>query len=126
MNKKIPRITDAEWRVMQVFWSSPGLTADDVIDALKDKMTWNACTIRTLINRLLQKKVLKYKKEGRRYRYWPVINRENYIKQERRSFVRRFYGDTVTPLLAAFIEETHLSQDEIKELKRMLDENRAL
>jgi BlaI family penicillinase repressor len=126
MNKKTPRVTDAEWRVMQVFWSSPGITADDVIDALKGKMTWNACTIRTLINRLLQKKVLKYKKEGRKYRYWPAISREHYIKQERRSFVRRFYGGTVTPLLAAFIEEAQLSPEEIKELKRMLDENRNL
>ena len=124
--KKIPRISDAEWLVMQVLWSLPGLTADEVIDALKGKVTWNACTIRTLINRLLQKKVLKYKKEGRKYRYWPAISRERYVRQERRSFVERVYGGTVTPLLAAFIEETPLSPEEIKELKRMLDENRTL
>ena len=32
--KKIPRISDAEWLGMQVLWSSPGLTADEVIGAL--------------------------------------------------------------------------------------------
>lgn len=124
--KKIPRISDAEWLVMQLFWSSPGLTADEVIGALKGKVTWNACTIRTLINRLLQKKVLKYKKEGRKYRYWPAVSRERYVRQERHSFVRRFYGGTITPLLAAFIEETQLSPEEIEELKLMLDKNRTL
>ena len=111
---------------MQVLWSSPGLSADEVIDILKGKVTWNACTVRTLINRLLQKKVLKYKKEGRKYRYWPAISRELYVRQERRSFVERVYGGTVTPLLAAFIEETPLSPEEIEKLKRMLDENRTL
>jgi BlaI family penicillinase repressor len=109
---------------MQVLWLSPGSTADEVISTLKDKVTWNACTIRTLINRLLQKKVLTFKKEGRKYRYWPAIGRELYVKQERRSFVDRVYGGTVTPLLAAFIEETRLTQEEIEELKRMLEENR--
>ena len=124
--KELPRITDAEWLVMQELWSSPDLTADELIDKLKGKVTWNACTIRTLINRLLQKKVLKHKKEGRKYRYWPAISRERCVRQERRSFVQRVYGGTVTPLLAAFIEETQLSPEEIKELKRMLDENRTL
>jgi BlaI family penicillinase repressor len=124
--KRIPRISDAEWLVMQVLWSSPGLTADEVVGTLKGKVTWNASTIRTLINRLLRKKVLRHKKEGRKYRYWPAINRERYVRQERRSFVERVYGGTVTPLLAAFIEETQLSPEEIKELKRMLDENRTL
>ena len=124
--KNIPRISDSEWLVMQVLWSSPSLSADEVIDELKGKVTWNACTVRTLINRLLQKKVLKYKKEGRKYRYWPAISRELYVRQERRSFVERVYGGTVTPLLAAFIEETPLSPEEIEKLKRMLDENRTL
>ncbi|MHC4354104.1 MAG: BlaI/MecI/CopY family transcriptional regulator [Planctomycetota bacterium] len=123
--KKIPRISDSEWRVMQVLWSSPGLTADEVADALEGKVTWNACTIRTLINRLLGKKVLRHRKEGRRYRYWPAISWERCVRQERRSFVERVYGGTVTPLLAAFIEETPLSPEEIKELKRMLDDNRT-
>jgi len=123
--KKIPRISDSEWLVMQVLWSSPGLTADEVIDTLKGKVTWNACTIRTLINRLLGKKVLKYEKEGRKYRYWPAISRERCLRQARRSFVDRVYGGTVTPLLAAFIEEAQLSPEEIEELKRMLDENRT-
>ena len=123
--KKIPRISDAEWVVMQALWTSPGLTADEVIKTLKDEVTWNACTIRTLINRLLQKKALKFEKEGRKYRYWPAISREHCVKQERRSFVQRFYGGTVTPLLAAFIEDTQLSPEEIEKLKRMLDENRT-
>jgi BlaI family penicillinase repressor len=120
--KRLPRISDAEWLVMQVFWSSGPLTANEVIDALKGKTAWNARTIRTLINRLLQKKALKYKKEGRKYRYRPAVDREHCVRQERRSFVQRVYGGTVTPMLAAFIEDAQLSREDIEELKRMLDQ----
>jgi len=124
--KGIPRISAAEWLVMQVLWSSPGLTADEVIDALKSKVTWNAATTRTLINRLLQKKALKFQKEGRKYRYRPAVSQERCVRQERRSFAQRVYGGTVTPLLAAFIEDAQLSTEEIQELKRMLDQKRTL
>jgi len=117
----LPRISDAEWVVMQVLWSKPGATADEVIGALKGKVAWNARTIRTLLNRLLGKKALNYEKEGRKYRYRPAVSRAQCVKEERRSFVQRVYGGTVTPMLAAFIEDAKLSPEEIEELKRMLD-----
>jgi len=120
--KRLPRISDAEWQVMNVLWSSPDLTADELIEALRGKVSWDSSTIRTLINRLLGKKVLSFKKEGRKYRYRPVISRKVCIRQERRSFVDRVYGGTITPLLAAFIEDAQLSPEEIDELKRMLDQ----
>ena len=78
-------------------------------------------TIRTLINRLLQKKALKYREEGRKYRYWPAVREEQCVKEERRSFVERVYGGTVRPMLAALIEDAELSPEDIEELKRMLD-----
>ena len=92
--KKLPRISDAEWLVMTVLWSRPGLTADHVVAALEGKAAWNARTIRTLINRLLRKGALRYEKDGRRYRYFPAVNREQCTKRERRSFVQRVYGGT--------------------------------
>jgi len=120
--KRLPKISDSEWRVMTVLWSKPGQTADEVISSLRDKTTWNARTVRTLINRLLRKNALKYEREGRKYRYFPAISQKQCVKEERRSFVQRVYGGTVTPMLAGFIEDARLSADDIDELKRMLDE----
>lgn len=120
--KGLPRISDAEWLVMQAFWSEGRLTADEVVEKLAGKVRWNARTIRTLINRLLTKKALKFEKEGRKYRYFPTVSEEQCIRQERCSFVERVYGGTVTPMLAAFIEEARLSHEDVEELKRMLDE----
>ncbi len=119
--RKLPRISDAEWTVMKVLWSRPGQTAEEVVEALQGKVTWNGRTIRTLINRLLQKKALRYKEEGRRYRYWPAIRQEDCVTEQRRSFIQRVYGGTVRPMLAAFIEDAELSPEDIEELKHMLD-----
>jgi BlaI family penicillinase repressor len=107
--------------VMQVLWTEPELTADAVIERLRGEAAWSDRTVRTLINRLLQKKALQYEKEGRKYRYQPAVSQEQCVKEERRSFIQRVYGGTVTPMLAAFIEEAPLSPEEVEELKRMLD-----
>ncbi len=119
--KHLPRISDAEWTVMKVFWAAPGATADDVVAALQGKVTWNDRTIRTLINRLLQKKALKFEKEGRKYRYSPAVREDHCVRAERRSFLQRVYSGTIRPMLAAFIEDARLSPEDIEELKRMLD-----
>ncbi|MFC1766202.1 BlaI/MecI/CopY family transcriptional regulator [Planctomycetota bacterium] len=118
---KVPKISESEWLVMQVFWSQGGLTADEVVAALKGQTKWNPLTTKTLITRLLKKGALKFKKEGRKYRYFPAVKQELCIRQERRSFVHRVYGGTAQPMLAAFIEDAKLSSDDIAELKRMLD-----
>lgn len=122
---RLPKISDGEWLIMQVFWSRGGLTAEEVVEALAGKVQWHAQTIRTLINRLLKKKALRFKKEGRRYRYFPTVNQEQCARQKRSSFVQRVYGGTVAPMLAAFIEDAQLSPQDIEELKQMLDEKRS-
>lgn len=119
--RRLPRISDAEWLVMKVLWSAPGQTAEGVVEVLQGKVTWNARTIRTLINRLLRKKALTYEKEGRKYRYFPAVNQAHCIRQETCSFLRRVYGGTLAPMLAAFIDEAELSPEDIQELKRILD-----
>ncbi|GIQ64934.1 hypothetical protein PACILC2_35020 [Paenibacillus cisolokensis] len=53
--KQIPKISDAEWEVMKVFWAKAPLTANDVIQALEGSKDWNPKTIRTLIKRLVEK-----------------------------------------------------------------------
>ena len=78
----------------------------------------------TLLNRLAKKGVLRFEKEGRAYRYFPVVGEAETIRAERRSFVERVYGGALTPMLASFLEEAELSQEEIDDLKRLLDRKR--
>ncbi|GBK61102.1 hypothetical protein PbDSM24746_11060 [Paenibacillus macerans] len=57
---QIPRISEAEWEVMKVFWQSSPASANDVIEALSDDKDWKPATVKTLINRLLKKKALGF------------------------------------------------------------------
>jgi BlaI family penicillinase repressor len=65
---------------------------------------------------------VKFKKDGRRYMYYPAVNEAECIATERRSFVRRVYGGTTKPMLAAFLEDAELSARDISELKQILEQ----
>ena len=83
---------------------------------------WKPKTIKTLITRLMKKGAVKFEKEGRKYRYYPAVSETECVRMERRSFVRRVYGGTTRPMLAAFLEDAKLSAEDISELKKILEQ----
>lgn len=120
--KKLPKISESEWIVMRVLWSKSPLPANEVFEELNGKMKWKPKTVKTLIDRLVKKGAVKFKKDGRRYMYYPAINENACVATETHSFIRRVYGGTVKPMLAAFIEDANLSPMEISELKEILEQ----
>ncbi|MCL5280463.1 MAG: BlaI/MecI/CopY family transcriptional regulator [Planctomycetes bacterium] len=79
--KNVPRISEAEWVVMQVLWSKGTRTANDIVQQLKGRVSWNPRTIRTLINRLLKKGAIRFEREGREYTYSPAVSEEQWTRQ---------------------------------------------
>ena len=123
--KRTPKISEAEWEVMKVLWKTSPRTANDIVKELTGKTAWKRETIRTLINRLVSKKVLKFEKKGRQYHYCPRVNEAECIRAETESFVRRFGAGSIEPMLAAFVEEKELSAERIARLRQLLDEKAA-
>jgi len=120
--KTLPKISESEWLVMRVLWLNGSLTANEVVKELTGKTKWKPKTIKTLITRLMKKGAVKFEKEGRKYRYYPAVSEAECVRMERRSFVRRVYGGTTRPMLAAFLEDAKLSAEDISELKKILEQ----
>ena len=120
---KTPKISDAEWEVMKIFWMrSVPCTANDIVEALAYNTEWKPNTIKTLIARLVKKNALGYKEEGRNYLYYPLVPEEECIKAENRSFLLKVYDGALKPMLVNFLQEEQLSPEEIEELKCILEE----
>jgi BlaI family transcriptional regulator, penicillinase repressor len=119
---KIPKISEAEWIVMEVVWRKHPVTALEVVQQLSDRKEWQDQTIRTMLRRLIRKKALTFKAEGNVYYYEPAVSRDVCVKGESRSFLDRVFGGAAHPLLVHLAQETKLTPKEIAELKRILQE----
>ena len=115
------KISEAESKVLQVFWSAEGpLSADEVVRAMNSDRDWSAGTIRTFLTRLMKKKALAARPDGRRYLYRPLIRREDYVHEQSRNLIDRLFGGRIAPFITQFSERQDLSADEIEELKRLI------
>jgi BlaI family penicillinase repressor len=122
--EKISKISESEWEVMKIIWEHGPVTSDKIIALLADEVNWTQQTIKTFINRLLKKGVLGYKKEGRWYHYYPLISKEECIKEESEFFLERVFNGAVGTLVSNFLEEAHLSENEIEKLQMILQEKK--
>lgn len=116
------QISEAESVVMQVLWQRNPLAAEEVIAALSDQQDWQEPTIKTLLNRLLKKGAVTAAKEGRRYLYSPSLTREAWVAQQSEGLVNRLFGGRLAPLVAHFSEQGRLSDADVLELRKLLEE----
>jgi BlaI family penicillinase repressor len=116
----VPRISDAEWVVMEVIWQQHPITALKVVQKLVPARQWQDQTIRTMLRRLIDKGAIKYKVEGKAYSYEPAVSRDQCVRVESRSFLDRVFGGAAKPLLVQMVQDADLSQEDIAELKLLL------
>jgi BlaI family penicillinase repressor len=121
----LPKISEAEWRVMKLLWDKSPRTANEIVETLEGTVQWNAQTIRTLINRLVQKGAIDFDKDGRSYLYYPQVQEKDVQRAETKSFVSRVFSGAMQPMIASFLEETDLSDDEIDELEALLKKKKS-
>ena len=120
--KQLPRISDAEWTVMKVLWSRSPLAASDIIAELEQTERWHPKTVKTLLNRLVGKGALGFSREGKAYLYHPIVSEADCAGAASDAFLSRVFGGSLKPMLGHFMEKKRLSPEELKELKRLLED----
>jgi len=119
---ELPQISDAEFEVMRVIWSHAPISTNEVIEKLTKTSKWSPKTIQTLLLRLVKKKALTYTKESRVFVYTPLIQEDEYIKHESKTFLDRFYNGALNSMVLNFLEHEQVSKEDIRELRKILDE----
>ncbi len=82
-----------------------------------------AATVKTLINRLLKRKgAIRSEPYEGRVRYRPLLKKADYLQSESQSLLDRLFDGRLAPLVAHFAEHRALKPDEIKRLRKLLEE----
>jgi BlaI family penicillinase repressor len=132
VRKKMPssaggKITHAEWEVMQILWNAHApLPASEVAALLADKSNWKPKTVRSFLNRLVQKQAVKTVKLGlpgnELLHYTPLIDEHSARQAKQETFVENFFGGTTHSMLAGCIQSGEISIEELKQLRDMIDQ----
>lgn len=114
------KISPSEWEVLNIVWDRAPVSAPEVAAALADETEWHAKTVLTFLTRLVDKGVLKVRRDGKLNLYTPRLTREQCVREESETFLQRVFRGATAPLLAHFVENAELTDTEVEELQRLL------
>lgn len=117
-------ISEAEWEIMRVVWANIQVNSREVIDVLKNKMDWKESTIKTLMRRLVDKDILKTKRNGRSFIYSATVSEEETIYSYSEEIFDRICDKKNVFVLQDLIKDAQLSQTDIEELITQLQEKK--
>jgi len=116
-------ISEAEALVMEVLWKQSPLGTDDIARQLQGHQDWQLATIKTLLNRLLTKGAISAEKDGRRYLYTPVLERDAWLREQSIGLLDRLFDGRLAPLVAHFSSHRKLKKADIEALRQILKEH---
>jgi BlaI family transcriptional regulator, penicillinase repressor len=125
MGEGTPRISDAEWDVMEVVWELGSVTPAEVIGRVAEPRGWNHRTVRTLLSRLVEKRALRREGAGARSVYRAAVSRRRCVRDEGQSFLNKVFGGDAASLLIHFAEEAKIDPEDLERLKTFLAETTA-
>lgn len=124
MKEKIERLPDSELAVMQVVWAKqPPIGSGKIVQILEQERGWTRSTVQVLLKRLEEKGFLGCKKEGRLKIYTPLVEKEQYVSRETKSFLEHFYDNSYQGLIASLVKNETISQDDIEDIVSIITEN---
>ena len=115
------KIGEGEWYVIKALWESAPFSGAQIVERVEKETDWSQSTIYTMIRRLHAKGVIKGDNQDVML-YAPVISRQEAEKEETETFIKRVYAGSVQMMVKGFIKENKLSEEDIRELRSLLDQ----
>lgn len=100
------------------------ITATDLQEALTGNLSNSA--VRSYLRALEAKGFLSHEEEGVRFVYRPIRERDTVARGEANRLVNTFFGGSISGVLATLLseKEVNISDAELDEMRRMIDEAR--
>ena len=120
MPTKNHELTEAEWEIIKAVWDNQPCTAPAVQELLQRLKGWHYSTVKTMMDRMVAKGLLKQEKIRNLTLYRSVITKKEAQTCEIMRTVKRAFNGALTPMMQFLLENKDLSHDELSGLEAMI------
>jgi len=113
-------LTKAEEQVMRIIWELEKAFLKDIVNKFAEPRPAYT-TISTVLRVLVKKEFISYKTYGKIHEYYPLVNRENYYKNNLNGAIKNLFGGSLNKFASYFTEQENLSVQELEEIKDLLE-----
>lgn len=113
-------LTEAEWSVIKAVWDHEPCTAPAIQEKLFQATGWHYSTVRTLMDRMVAKGVLKAKKKGKLTVYQSAVTRAQAQSGELLYALKHAFNGALTPMVQCLLENNDLNAAELAKLETLI------
>jgi len=114
-------LSPAEWLVMKIIWELGEGAARDIYTVACKRHDWAVDTVKTMLRRLTEKGYLHTRQIGNSFLYTPSVPAVSVLQQALDTLLSHAVEGTVAPLVMHIVQNGDLSEEDIQELRAMLD-----
>ena len=115
------KLGEVESAFAALIWDNEPLTSSRLVELCADRLDWKKSTTYTVLRRLCQRGIFQ-NKDGT---VTSLIGREEFAARQSEEFVDQAFDGSLPKFLTAFASRKKLSQEEIRQLQRLIDESRG-
>jgi BlaI family transcriptional regulator, penicillinase repressor len=117
-------LTTAEEQIMKLLWRLERAFIRDLLNEFPDPKPAST-TVLTLLKRMIDKGFVSYKLFGNSREYYPLIKKSDYFSDHINGLIKNFFNNSTAQFASFFANETNMNQDELKELRDLVDKKIA-
>lgn len=114
------RLTGRELDAMSILWRAGSGTVTEVRRQFADSLAYT--TVLWVLQTLEEKGFVRHEKEGRAYRYYPVIEQQDAGGSALSRIMDKVFHGSAAMLLAQLVSERQLPVEELQRMRDLLDE----
>lgn len=112
------KIFDAEYRFMNILWEHAPIKSTDLVKKAHEELGWKKSTTYTVIRRLSERGAIENDNAWVKV----LVQREQVMRAETEEHIDKVYAGSLKLFLTTFLQKEKLNEDEITELKKIVDE----
>ena len=115
------KVYDAEYKFMDIVWEHSPVKSSRLVELAHEKLGWKKSTTYTVIRRLCDRGIIENEDTVVR----ALVEREQVLRAESAEHIEKFYDGSLKLFFTTFLKKEKLTADEIRELKKLIEECEA-
>ncbi|HEY8362942.1 MAG TPA: BlaI/MecI/CopY family transcriptional regulator [Tissierellaceae bacterium] len=112
------RLTEAEENLAEIIWEREPIKSSELVNICMEKFNWKKSTTYTILKRLEGKKIVKNVNSI----VESLVKKEDFYAEQSKIFIEENFEGSLPKFLAAFTRRKKLSQQEVKEIERLIND----
>ena len=106
---------------MEYVWKCKKAFMNELLDMYPDPKPATT-TVATLLKRMNDKGYIDYEQMGRSRQYFATVKKSDYFSRHLKGLIEKYFDDSPTTFASFFTRETDLTEDQLKELQDIVEQ----